>query len=133
MVNFRTAVKNYIKKYQEYWSWVNNRNEARYQTTINHGKNYDSKNIMHTIRLLLMAEEIARNKTLVVRRPDRDFLLDIKVGKYDYDELIIMAEEKIDLINDLFKNSDLQDKPDLNAINQLLINIRKEFYNRIKS
>jgi uncharacterized protein len=127
----RNGYKNYIKKYQEYWTWVKNRNEDRYKTTISHGKNYDSKNMMHTIRLLLMAEDIAQNKTFNVRRPDKDFLLNIKKGKYEYDELIEMAEEKINLINNLFDQSDLPDEPDLNMINNLLIQIRKGFYNRL--
>ncbi len=45
-------------------SWVEHRNKARYNTNIEHGKNYDSKNLMHTFRLLDMAEEIARERTL---------------------------------------------------------------------
>lgn len=49
----------YCKEYQEYWDWVGKRNETRYRNTLSHGKNYDSKNMMHTFRLLAMAEEIA--------------------------------------------------------------------------
>jgi len=84
----------YCKKYKEYWDWVENRNEDRYQNTKSHGKNYDAKNMMHTFRLLQMAIEIANEKKINVRRPDRDFLLDIKSGKYEYDELLEMAKEK---------------------------------------
>ena len=49
----------YCKKYKEYWEWVEKRNDERYNTTMSHGKNYDSKNMMHVFRLLLMAKEIA--------------------------------------------------------------------------
>ena len=42
----------YCKEYKEYWDWVEERNDNRYQTNLTHGKNYDSKNMMHTIRLL---------------------------------------------------------------------------------
>jgi hypothetical protein len=35
-------------------------NEEHYENTINHGKNYDSNNMMHVFLLLHMAEEIAR-------------------------------------------------------------------------
>ena len=49
----------YCKRYKEYWDWVAKRNDDRYNTTMSHGKNYDSKNIMHVFRLLLTAKEIA--------------------------------------------------------------------------
>ena len=71
----------YCKKYKEYWEWVGKRNEARYNTTMSHGKNYDSKNMMHVFRLLLMAKEIAEEGKINVYRNDREFLLSIKEGK----------------------------------------------------
>ena len=60
----------YCKEYCQYWEWVELRNDERYENTINHGKNYDSKNMMHVFRLLNMAEEIARSKKVNVRRAD---------------------------------------------------------------
>ena len=42
----------YCKRYKEYWDWVAKRNDERYKTTMAHGKNYDSKNMMHVFRLL---------------------------------------------------------------------------------
>lgn len=33
----------YCKDYREYWEWVEKRNDARYQNTLDHGKNYDAK------------------------------------------------------------------------------------------
>ena len=63
--------KRYCREYREYQDWKTNRNEARYATNIEHGRNYDSKNLMHTFRLLDMAEEIAREKRVTVRRPNR--------------------------------------------------------------
>ena len=35
----------YCKEYREYWDWVEKRNDARFENTQKHGKNYDSKNI----------------------------------------------------------------------------------------
>ena len=118
----------YCKKYKEYWSWVKKRNENRYKTTISHGKNYDAKNMMHTFRLLGMAEEIAKEKTIHVKRKDRDFLLDVKHGKYEYDELVRWAEEKKVDLEELYAKSDLRDKPEIGIINDLLIELRSVFY-----
>ena len=51
--------------------------------------------MMHTFRLLNMAEEIALYKEVFVSRKDRDFLLSIKSGKFEFNELIQMVEEKM--------------------------------------
>ncbi len=76
----KDAYSQYCKDYKEYWEWVDRRNEVRYQDTLDHGKNYDAKNMMHTFRLLNMAAEIARDGVVNVRRDDRDYLLKIRSG-----------------------------------------------------
>lgn len=119
----------YCKKYKEYWDWVEKRNEERYKTTVSHGKNYDSKNMMHTFRLLHMAKEIAAESTINVKRSDRSFLLDIKNGKFEYDELVDWAEERKLELEELYAASNLPDRPGLNKINNLLIEIRNKYYN----
>ena len=119
--------KKYCRKYREYHKWLKNRNEARYNTNIEHGRNYDSKNLMHTFRLLDMAAEIAEHGTLTVRRPNRDFLMQIRRGEFEYDELISDAESKIEKIHRLYEESDLRDEPDVDALEQILIEMREEF------
>ena len=118
----------YCKEYAEYWEWVSKRNEARFQNTLQHGKNYDAKNMMHTFRLLNMAEEIAVEKRIHVFRKDREFLLKIRNGDFLYDELVKMAGEKITEIETLYAQSDLPEAPDKNQINELLIKIRETIY-----
>ncbi|MEO8112253.1 MAG: nucleotidyltransferase domain-containing protein [Ginsengibacter sp.] len=118
----------YCKKYKEYWEWVSKRNEARYNTTMSHGKNYDSKNMMHVFRLLLMAKEIATEGTVNVYRKDREFLLAIKEGKYEYDELLLKAKDLKDELPGLYEKSGLPQKPDVESINRLLTEMRKEYY-----
>ncbi|MCH2195332.1 nucleotidyltransferase domain-containing protein [Kordia sp.] len=127
----KDGYSNYCKKYKEYWSWVEKRNEERYKTTVSHRKNYDSKNMMHTFRLLRMAEEIAIQNTIQVKRPDRDFLLDVKHGKYEYDELVTWATELKTKLESLYANSTLPEHPNLEIINTLLINIRTDFYKQL--
>jgi hypothetical protein len=118
----------YCKEYRQYWEWVNQRNEDRYENTISHGKNYDAKNMMHVFRLLNMAEEIALYKHVNVRRPERDWLLRIRAGEFAYDDLVKQAEEKIERIHDLFKQADLPDTPDAELANDLLYTMRRDFY-----
>ena len=124
----KDGYSNYCKEYKEYWNWVENRNEKRYENTISIGKNYDAKNMMHTFRLLDMAIEIAREKRINVKRPNRDFLLSIKTGKFEYEELLKMAKEKQLEMELAFKKSDLREKPDRKKINELTFRIREKLY-----
>jgi len=118
----------YCREFREYWDWVNKRNESRYQNTLSHGKSYDAKNMMHTFRLLNMAEEIALYREVRVFREDREFLLKIRSGEFDYDTLMAMVDEKLEKIDQAYKNSALRAKPDEAQAEALLIQIRKEFY-----
>lgn len=122
------AYSAYCKEYKEYWDWVEERNENRYNTNLNHGKNYDSKNMMHTIRLLQVAEEILRDSKLNVKRANREQLLNIKLGNMDYDDLLTMADRLMSSIEHYAKTSALQDKPDMEQIERILVEIREELY-----
>ena len=124
----RDGYSTYCKEYKEYWEWVENRNEERYNNTQSHGKNYDAKNMMHVFRLLEMACEIGKTGQVNVRRPNRDFLLNIKSGKYEYEELLEMAELRRAEMEHAFERSTLPDKPDFAAINELTYLLRERFY-----
>ena len=124
----KNSYSTYCKEYLEYWEWVEKRNDARYQNTLSHGKNYDAKNLMHTFRLLAMAEEIAREEKINVRRPDRKFLLQIRSGAFEYQELVTMVEARISQMDELYTQSTLPETPDLERINDLLVQVRKQFY-----
>jgi hypothetical protein len=90
-------------------------------------RTYDSKNLMHTIRLLEMAGEIARESVLRVRRPNRDFLLEIRAGEFSYDQLVSQAEDLHAGLDAVFAASSLPDEPDRAAVNALLVELREEF------
>jgi hypothetical protein len=118
----------YCKEYREYWDWVDKRNDERYENTKSHGKNYDAKNMMHVFRLLEIAIEIGEEKKVNVKRPNRDFLLDIKAGKFDYEDLLKMADEKQAEMELAFEKSTLPSEPDLAMINDLTYRLRDKFY-----
>lgn len=118
----------YCKDYKQYHEWRELRNEERFTNTMEHGKNYDAKNMMHTFRLLEMAEEIGKTGKIIVRRPDRDKLLQIKSGHFTYEELLQMAEDKLESINEIYAHSDLPEQPDMTKINNLLVDLRMKFY-----
>lgn len=129
----RDGYSTYCREYKEYWDWVERRNETRYANTLGHGKNYDAKNMMHVFRLLEMAIEIGKQGRVNVRRPDRDFLLEIKAGRYEYEELLNMADKKRKEMEEAFENSALPVNPDIDLINHMTYSLRDKFYKEFES
>jgi predicted nucleotidyltransferase len=118
----------HCKDYKEYQEWLENRNEARYVETQEHGQRIDGKNMMHCMRLIRMAQEIGAGKGIIVRRPDAQELLSIRRGEVDLTNLIEMADQAIEEMDNIFDNSDLPKKVNPELVNNLLVKIRKEFY-----
>lgn len=122
------AYSQYCKDYAAYWDWIEKRNEERYTTNQQHGKNYDSKNMMHTIRLLQSALQIAQTGNLTIRVPNREFLLSIKAGKLEYDQLMQWATTLIESIEKEFPLANLPELPDRLKGEALLVKMREELY-----
>ena len=120
----------FCKDYSKYWRWVENRNEDRYNDNTSHDQDYDGKNMSHCLRLLYMAREIAEGKGVVVRRNEehRLELLSIKKGFSTYEEIIEKNNIIIDGLEELYKNSDLPDKADVEAIDNILLKVRQYKY-----
>jgi predicted nucleotidyltransferase len=118
------AFRAHCKAHREYWEWVGQRNEERYTTNAHHGRGYDSKNLLHTIRLLDMAGEIAREGVLRIRRPNREYLLRVRSGEFDYEDLVSCAEDRLAEVIAAFGESTLPDQPDRGQVNRLLVEIR---------
>ena len=78
--------------------------------------------------VLTMAKEIGRSGEIIIRQPDREFLLRIKNGEFSYEALLELANDKLNEIEKIYHTSDLPEKPDLHFINQLLVEMRKDFY-----
>lgn len=119
----------HCRQYKEYQEWKINRNQARYEGNLGH--NYDSKNMCHTIRLLTMAHEIADGKGLILDRRvagDRDYLLDIKNHKFEYEEVLAVADRLEDETVQLKDTCSLKDNVPFEEVDALLISLRKRFY-----
>lgn len=91
---------------------------------------YDTKFAMHTIRLLQTAEELLKDGVLRVKRPNRDFLLDIRFGRAfkDYEDFKKYAGSLIDRVRSLESGSILPERPDIESINRLVIAIQKQYW-----
>jgi len=123
----KDAYTYHCKMYREYKEWEKNRNPIRYESNLN--KNYDAKNVMHCMRLIRMAKELAQGKGFnLVRDNDRDYLLDIRNHKFEYEEIMAQLENEKREMEEAIKTTTLPDKVDMNFVNDLLIKSRKTIY-----
>lgn len=109
-----------LKKWEKYWHWKNNRNVKRKLLEEKFG--IDCKHAMHSIRLLDTAKDVFEKGQLIIKRPNRDYYMSIKNGKYNFDELIELAQNKIIEIKKMCLQSSLPDNID----QELIQNIYKE-------
>lgn len=119
----------HCREYNSYQTWLKERNEARYVDVNIHGQKIDGKNMLHCMRLIEMAKEIANDHELIVRRPNAKELLKIRKGELNLQEIIDKADVLITEVEEAFINSSLPDKIDRDLVNSLLIDIRKQSLN----
>lgn len=114
----------HCRDYRDYENWLENRNTQRYVDIKGHSQQIDGKNLLHCRRLLDMAMEIARDKTIHVRRPNAAYLLSIRKGEVDLDTIINQAEQDLKALDELFAQSNLPAECDMHVVNDLLLQIR---------
>jgi hypothetical protein len=125
----KDSYTSHCKDYNSYKTWLENKNNQRWVDVKSHGQKIDGKNLMHCVRIIRMAKEIARGEGVKIFRDDSKYLLSIRRGDIDLQTLIDEVERDIDEISELFEKSDLPKSIDNELINNLLINTRKKFYN----
>lgn len=116
----------HCREWKEYQEWVEKRNPVRFK--LNEGKQFDRKNMCECFRLMQMGIEIARGDGFIVDRTniDREFLLGIKTGHHEYDELMEMVGEKEKEMQKAIANTKLPEKIDEDLVNDMLLDIRKK-------
>jgi hypothetical protein len=64
---------------------------------------------------------------LRIRRPNREYLLRVRAGEFEYEELVAQAEDQLAQVQADFAASSLPEQPDRAEVNALLVRIREEF------
>jgi predicted nucleotidyltransferase len=101
--------------YNEYGK-LNHRNKKKDEIhLLKHG--------MHLVRLLLVGTEILEGKGINTYRKDKDFLLDIRNGKYSYEEIFTMVNKYEENFKYAADNTTLPDKPNYKKIEELLMSM----------
>lgn len=121
----------HCKDYRDYLDFVEKRNPQRMTETITHGQHFDGKNMLHCVRYLMMAKEVANGEgfNLFRSQEDREKLLNIRAGGVDLFDLINESKMMVSELEEVFKNSKLPEFIDNELINLLLIKVRRSFYN----
>ena len=119
------AFFNAQKEWENYESWKKNRNPARAEIEAKYG--YDCKHAVHLLRLLRMCKEILSTGEVLVERPDAEELRAIRTGSWSYEKLIEWAEQQDQEMNELYEKSLLPRTADIEKINDLCVNLIKDF------
>ena len=123
----QSGYEKHCKDYKDYTTWIENRNVQRYVDIEGHGQRIDGKNLLHCYRLLETGIEIARDKTINVRRPNAQFLIEIRKGKHNLQELLDKSSALMEQLDNEFDNCDLPHSADRSFFMKLMVQIRKNY------
>lgn len=126
IVNFnKDSYSSHCADYKSYEEWLKNRNTQRYVDIKDHGQLIDGKNMLHCMRLIETCAEIALTGKLNVRRPNAQYLIDIRKGKYSLEAILENCESNLKVLDSYYNDCDLPEDVDKEFVNDLLIQARK--------
>lgn len=112
-------------RWTQYQTWLKTRNPARANLELKFG--YDTKHGSHLIRLMRMCKEIMSGMGVIVKRPDREELLAIKMGGRELDSLIEEAERLEAECDELYVTSHLRKEPDRAMLDAWLVDLTDRY------
>ncbi len=130
----KDAYSIHCKEYREYTDWLGARNKQRYVDIEGHGQMIDGKNLLHCVRLIETALELAMTGELVIRRENADYLKSIRQGGVNLEDILDHAQAGIDAMDNAFKTCTLPDKLEVpNTIKSAHYGIRKAINEETKA
>ena len=113
------------RHFDSYNQWKHSRNKKRAVMEEKFG--FDLKNAMHLVRIMRMGKEILSTGKVIVFRPDREELKEIRNGSWSYEEVEEYAENMEKKSRSLVDSSPLPKEPDRKFLNQLCVEIIEEY------
>jgi uncharacterized protein len=111
--NIFSDMNNIVKDYSK----LNHRNSKKDELHLN-------KHAMHLIRLLVTGTEILEGKGInTYREKERELFLDIRSGKYSYDQIFEMVDEYEKRFKYAAANTPLPEEPDFIRVEELMMHI----------
>ena len=90
---------------------------------------YDVKAAMHTLRLLYECKELLSVGTITLPRPERDFLVRVRTGRYPVEKVLAMAKKLFVECEEIAAASPLPDRVDRIAVSQLIAHSYRKAWN----
>jgi len=116
-----------VKDWHSYHDWKKNRNEARWIDQENKKVQYDAKNLMHCMRLLISGENILTQGYPIVRfeGAQREYLMAIRNGDFKYEDLMKEVEERMARLKKQYETSTIPHKVNQKEIEKLYRELAK--------
>lgn len=114
--------KQALTDHQNYWHWRRERNDARWHQQERGELDFDAKNMMHTVRLLMSGRSLLETGRPIVRftGAELELLLTIRAGRRSFEEIMAIAEAIMDECERLKQSSALPERCDPAAASRLL-------------
>lgn len=96
---------------------------------------YDTKYAMHMLRLGFQGIELLSegHLTLPMKKPQREYLLEVRLGQITLDQVVQKAGELERALEDARDSSPLQERPNRARVNDFLIDAYQRFWPRQKA
>jgi predicted nucleotidyltransferase len=116
-VEYRVAVEIYDK----YLLWLKYRNPER--ARIEKRVGYDTKHAMHLLRLYFECQSLISKHMIEFPLPEKEFLMQIKEGVFNYNEIMKFKEEQEIILKKLIELYPLPDAPNRDLLRKLYFDI----------
>ena len=116
------------RHFKEYWHWRKHRNEARWTLQETGQRNFDTKNMMHTLRLLMSAESIFTTGKPQVRFEGkmREYLMQVRHGEFEYGTLMEDVQRRVTRLEKIAAESSLPESVDTEKVDTLVLSITQQ-------
>jgi len=110
-----------LKEWNSYWDWVRNRNDARWIDQEKGLVDFDAKNMMHCMRLMMSAEHILQHGEPLVRFEGKtlDYLMKIRRSEVAYEKIMEDVEARDAKLKELYDISTLPKEADMDKLEDL--------------
>ena len=108
------SYQNAHAQWKQYQDWLADRNPVRAELERKWG--YDTKHGLHLARLMTQGEELLLTGKITLPRPDAKWLLEIRNGLMDYDQICAWAQDRRVRMEEIEKSSPLSWGPDWDTI-----------------
>jgi hypothetical protein len=129
------AWKQSLTDHQNYWAWRRERNDARWRQQEAGELDFDAKNMMHTVRLLLSGRSILQSGSPIVRfaGTELQLLKDICAGFFGFEQIMEVANSVMADCERLKTTAELPETCDKAAANRLLTDLTAQWESRISA